>query len=140
MVVVAGLLVFSAACDKKESAAEGGAATAKTDTPTQASAKPKGPEVASCMRNMKVDGRCDQWGAKNIEAAGIEMLEGLCKNDGEKFDTKACPTEKLIGSCATQEKTSFYYEGEVATALGGAEGLAKDCPNAVPAGTWKAAP
>ena len=97
-------------------------------------AAPAGGKVASC-NYIKSESLCRQWGAGNLEVAGEEMLQKMCKENHQgEYKKEPCPTAKRVGSCATPEGTKMYYnEGPLPLA---ADQAAKSCKEGMPAGTW----
>lgn len=128
----------SAAPSAKASTAPKASATASTGSaPTAAaSAAPAtGAKVASCTL-IKQESLCVEYGEKNIEAAGMEMLKGICDTKKGEFKEVACASEKRVGTCATPEGTKSYYaDGIMPWDAKKAEAA---CKEAIPAGEWKA--
>lgn len=86
-------LVLFAGCsksDKASSASEGGG------------------KVASC--NMPSLQACREYRGGNL-ALGTENLAKLCEIGNFKLTETPCPTENIIGVCAMNEGTDFFYGG-----------------------------
>jgi hypothetical protein len=94
-IVLALALTFAAGCSKKD----------KGDGSSAASGK-----VASCL--MEAVQSCREYRGGNL-ALGTESLEKLCTVviSSAKFAETACPTAKVIATCAKPEGKEFYYEG-----------------------------
>jgi hypothetical protein len=69
-------------------------------------AAPTAAQVASC-NSIDSESLCREWGAANIEAAGLDSLKGLCA--GGAFKVEPCPKDKRVGSCVTPEGTKISY-------------------------------
>jgi hypothetical protein len=72
-------------------------------------------KVASC--NMPSAGLCTEYRGGNL-ALGTESLAKLCMpeiSESAKFSETACPTDKLVATCAKPEGKEFFYEGSVIT-------------------------
>lgn len=140
VVFVATSLAFAGlGCDSKPSeGAKAGETKAAEKTDTKSAAKdekaaPAGNKVASCNL-IKTESLCRQYAEANISAAGEDFLKNLCT--GGDFKMEACPADKRVGSCVTQEGTKVYYtEGPLPLT---ADAAAKSCKEGVPAGEWKA--
>ena len=67
-------------------------------------------KVASCV--MEAVQSCREYRGDNL-ALGTESLEKLCTVvvSSAKFTDTACPTEKVIATCAKPEGKDFFYEG-----------------------------
>ncbi len=66
-------------------------------------------KVASC--NMPSMGSCREYRGGNL-ALGTESLAKLCTAVGNfTFTETPCPTAGVIGVCAMNEGTDFYYTG-----------------------------
>lgn len=124
----ATLSVFVGCEDKSVPAGPASASAAKSG------AAAAGGKVASC-NGIKAESICREWGPKNVEAAGEDFLKKTCEGLGD-FKMEACPKDKRVGSCVTQEGTKVYYsEGGLPMEAAKAE---KACKEGVPAGEWKA--
>ena len=84
---------------------------------SKSSDKPK--QVASC--NMPKLGSCREYNNNNL-ALGSDSLAKLCEAAGT-FAMTACPTDKLLGSCAKPEGKDYFYEDYV----GDTSKLEADC-------------
>jgi hypothetical protein len=67
-------------------------------------------KVASCYAEEAQS--CREYRGGNL-ALGTKSLEDLCTVvvKSAKFTETACPTAKLIGTCAKDEGKDFFYEG-----------------------------
>ena len=74
-----------------------------------------GGKVASCLAESIQN--CREYRGGNL-ALGTESLQKLCTAvvSSAKFSETACPTDKVIGSCAKREGKDFYYEGYMQSA------------------------
>ena len=68
--------------------------------------KPKDDKVASC--NMPSLQSCREYRGGNL-ALGTENLAKLCAIGNFKLTETACPTTNVIGVCAMNEGTDFFY-------------------------------
>ena len=89
-------LVLAAGCSKKSS--DGASSGAKADDG----------KVASC--NMPNLASCREYRGGNL-ALGTENLAKLCEIGNYKLTETACPTENVIGVCAMNEGTDYFYGG-----------------------------
>jgi len=113
------------------SASAGGSAApgAKSGAPAA------GGKTASCNL-VTAESICREYGSKNVEAAGEDSLKTTCDGLKGGFKMEACPKDKRVGSCVTQEGTKvFYTDGGFPQEAAKAE---KSCKEGVPAGEWKA--
>jgi hypothetical protein len=143
--IVVALAMAGVGCDSAPSAdgAKSAAGSAKpSSAPSSAASsaasskpedKPAGAKVASCNL-IKAEGLCREYGEANISAAGEEFIKGLCT--GGEFKLEACPNDKRVGSCVTQEGTKVWYNDGPAPLT--ADKAEKQCKEGVPAGEWKA--
>jgi hypothetical protein len=142
-----GVLVASlalAGCSEEPAPASGGAATAKPTSSSAPKANASAVATASAAAttassyacaSVKEESLCREYGSKNIEAAGVDFLKGICQGRGE-WKEGTCPADKRVGSCATPEGTKVYYgDGPIPFNAASAE---KACKEGVPAGEWKA--
>lgn len=69
-----------------------------------------GGKVASCL--MEAVHNCREYRGDNL-LMGTESLQELCTTvvSSAKFTETACPTEKVIATCAMPTGKDFYYEG-----------------------------
>jgi hypothetical protein len=69
-----------------------------------------GGKVASCL--MESVQSCREYRDGNL-AGGADSLQKLCTAvvSTAKFSETACPTAKVIATCAKPEGKDFYYEG-----------------------------
>jgi len=65
-------------------------------------------KVASC--NMPSLQSCREYRGGNL-AMGTENLAKLCEIGAFKLTETPCPTTDIIGVCAKNEGTDFYYTG-----------------------------
>ncbi|MFO0617535.1 MAG: hypothetical protein U0414_33380 [Polyangiaceae bacterium] len=98
-----GAVLFAGCGDKSGGGAGSGSANAAS-----------GGKVASC--NGAKYFNCKEYGPKNVEAAGIDMLKKLCTPEMGEFKEAPCPTEKVVGACSTPEGKSVSYEGGITAA------------------------
>ena len=70
--------------------------------------KPKDDKVASC--NMPSLQSCREYRNGNL-ALGTENLAKLCEIGNFKLTETACPTANVIGVCAMDEGTDYFYTG-----------------------------
>ena len=139
LVILAFSALLGSACDNKPATDGAKPTDAKPATKTEAKpeTKPakeekKSDKVASCNL-IKTESICRQYGDANISAAGEDFLKNMCTGE---FKMEACPKDKRVGSCVTQEGTKvFYNDGPLPLA---ADAAAKGCKEGVPAGEWKA--
>jgi hypothetical protein len=81
-------------------------------------------KIASC--NMPKLGTCREYNSNNL-ALGSGSLAKLCGTGTTgTFAMIACPTDKLVGSCAKPESKDYFYEGYI----GDAARLEGDCKSA----------
>jgi hypothetical protein len=85
------LLLVAAACSKKADQSAGAAQSGK---------------VASC--NMPTLQSCREYRGGNL-ALGTEHLTKLCAIGNFTLTETPCPTEGVIGVCAMNEGTDFFY-------------------------------
>jgi hypothetical protein len=69
-----------------------------------------GGKVASCL--MESAQSCREYRDGNL-ALGTESLQKLCTAviSTAKFSETACPTDKVIATCAKPDGKDFFYEG-----------------------------
>jgi hypothetical protein len=83
--------------------------------------KAGGDKVASCLSDSQHG--CREYSAANVEA-GVD-LKSLCTtvDKAAKYADVACPTAKVIATCASAEGKDFFYDGYPI----GVADIEKDC-------------
>ena len=74
-----------------------------------------GGKVASCLVESMQS--CREYRGGNL-VGGLDSLQKLCTTlvSSAKFTETACPTAKVIATCAKPEGKDFYYDGYVESA------------------------
>ena len=133
-----------AGCEEKPASEGAGSAKAtdsgktsdaKPDAKSAGATAPASAKIASCNL-IKAESICREYGEANVSAAGEDTLKSTCDTLEGAFKLEACPKDKRVGSCVTQEGTKiFYSEGAFPLEASAAE---KQCKEGVPAWEWKA--
>lgn len=90
------------ACGKKDDA--GGATGSATGAATLTNAAAK---IGACNK-LKNVGKCTEY---DLSKDTLGLSKGGCEATDGKWETNACPTEKVFANCQTDSSKIIYYAG-----------------------------
>jgi hypothetical protein len=92
------------ACGKKEEGPSGGAGSTATGAATLTNASAK---IGACNKVKNV-GKCTEY---DLAKDTLGLSKGGCEATDGKWETNACPTEKVFANCQTDSSKIIYYAG-----------------------------
>ncbi|MBS2014157.1 MAG: hypothetical protein JST00_14805 [Deltaproteobacteria bacterium] len=93
------------ACGKKDDAPNGSANGTATSAATLTNAAPA--KIGACNKVKNV-GKCTEY---DLGKDTLGLSKGGCEATDGKWETNACPTEKVFANCQTDSSKIIYYAG-----------------------------